>query len=967
MNFDVEDIDYDELASKHLQEYIETKNREELIDFIRILTTQDISNIFTKVDENTYIGFFYETIDGNSSILEFIIDKDINLSYSLKREIKKHGDLLKVFIDKGQISILDYADTDILSQKIGNITVLEYLFMKNRVKSNHLNFYILEDALEYCKKYNRLDLLPELYSKLFYLDLDGNDKVIDYLFKNNLVTPEFIKDKCNESIIIDYCIKYNRLDLLEHLNETVLLSKSKDGKSFLEIFIDNNTKINAKLYSFNSIRIILEKGRYDLLKNICTSTMLKKYDSQKYVYEIVLEHDGGYDFRELIESLYFENAEEVKRLIIALYSHGKIETLLNINKKYYNLEIVDGKTILDILLDNNFIPDITNISNLSIAEAFIRHGIYDKFKNSHNVDNEVYKMKVDDNSTLLDFLLQNGYDPMRYIDDIEIAKIYIKHGLYSCLDRCSSKVLTTKLENGKTVLEEFYDRGGSLKKIKTDTSKKMAKTIIKYKKYKDLAYLDIDTLLSLADLNNTYLDILLSEYKKDETIDIVIDTFGLDFDQKVKIYMKYAQYDAVVYLRRLEKEDLLKEKKGKRFIDVLLEYATEEDVNKIIPARLREDFEIAMILRLHGFEQKEIKLESITRDFIKEYFDEYYSDYENVELDSESEGLIKQYRNLMNDGNSDMELVETVIRAYKYLIKTNSKYKEELKHIIMLKIKANQEDKEYGIRRTDNGAYYQPGSNSIFLDSVLVDTLNHEMGHSLYHNMPETKIDDEMLSQMFMKMRTSSEFLEKVKAYSEEYLRRKDEVEKYVEETFMKEYDKSIIDEQRKRIEEYLVKTKEEKKKIYLDKGYSEEVLDVILNRTFTVDEYIEQDRRVKKRELVDAILRTQHSSFIAIGDFFDGIYEGRFRDNLLKDSEGNVIMHAYGHGVNYYSRGISNVIDEMIANYSEIVKSRNPKEGLRLLREYMGDELVDYLASYYENNILNSNKLKEVESGLTL
>ena len=77
--------------------------------------------------------------------------------------------------------------------------------------------------------------------------------------------------------------------------------------------------------------------------------------------------------------------------------------------------------------------------------------------------------------------------------------------------------------------------------------------------------------------------------------------------------------------------------------------------------------------------------------------------------------------------------------------------------------------------------------------------------------------------------------------------------------------------------------------------------------------------------------------------------------------------MHAYGHGVNYYSRGISNVIDEMIANYSEIVKSRNPKEGLRLLREYMGDELVDYLASYYENNILNSNKLKEVESGLTL
>ena len=46
-----------------------------------------------------------------------------------------------------------------------------------------------------------------------------------------------------------------------------------------------------------------------------------------------------------------------------------------------------------------------------------------------------------------------------------------------------------------------------------------------------------------------------------------------------------------------------------------------------------------------------------------------------------------------------------------------------------------------------------------------------------------------------------------------------------------------------------------------------------------------------------------------------------------------------------------------MIANYSEIVKSKNAEEGLLTLRYYIGDELVDYIKDYYDNNILNSQK----------
>ena len=38
---------------------------------------------------------------------------------------------------------------------------------------------------------------------------------------------------------------------------------------------------------------------------------------------------------------------------------------------------------------------------------------------------------------------------------------------------------------------------------------------------------------------------------------------------------------------------------------------------------------------------------------------------------------------------------------------------------------------------------------------------------------------------------------------------------------------------------------------------------------------------------------------------------------------EGIQIHPAYGHGIEYYNRGIKTIFDEMIANYGELVKSK--------------------------------------------
>ncbi len=51
-----------------------------------------------------------------------------------------------------------------------------------------------------------------------------------------------------------------------------------------------------------------------------------------------------------------------------------------------------------------------------------------------------------------------------------------------------------------------------------------------------------------------------------------------------------------------------------------------------------------------------------------------------------------------------------------------------------------------------------------------------------------------------------------------------------------------------------------------------------------------------------------------------------------------------------------------MVANYSLFLKSPNKDECMAKLRYYLGDELVDFLGKYYNENIVHSTKYdKEV------
>ena len=49
-----------------------------------------------------------------------------------------------------------------------------------------------------------------------------------------------------------------------------------------------------------------------------------------------------------------------------------------------------------------------------------------------------------------------------------------------------------------------------------------------------------------------------------------------------------------------------------------------------------------------------------------------------------------------------------------------------------------------------------------------------------------------------------------------------------------------------------------------------------------------------------------------------------------------------------------------IILNISEIMKSTNPQEGIKMLKEYIGVDLTNMLIKYYDENILYSKKYEQ-------
>jgi hypothetical protein len=383
-------------------------------------------------------------------------------------------------------------------------------------------------------------------------------------------------------------------------------------------------------------------------------------------------------------------------------------------------------------------------------------------------------------------------------------------------------------------------------------------------------------------------------------------------------------------------------------------------LNVILDKNLREEYPIATYLKIHGYDNPYMQVKLFEENNLTDkYYEGVLEPYKDIKLSEEDEELLNRFRDLMLDDElSTDKYIDLVVLNYRRLLSENHPFaRAELIKLCELK------EKVPGFKIVEVDEYetpfYRHFDRSVHLSTGSLDTLNHEMGHALYHNLTDLEVPDEFY-KIVKEIREDKDTMDRLRKISNYYHEQQEKIARmvkdYVDSFYQEQYD---ID----RLENQIYFASEDKKAELLKYGYSEEDIEALFDNIYTLDEYQKEAKRINTEELIDAVIRTRLGGLIGILDIIDGIYTGKYKTGELVDNYGFPVPPAYGHGVAYYEREIKWVFDETMANYSAISKSTNSKEGLSLLRELVGERFINCIESFYIDNIINSTKeLKEKE-----
>ena len=268
------------------------------------------------------------------------------------------------------------------------------------------------------------------------------------------------------------------------------------------------------------------------------------------------------------------------------------------------------------------------------------------------------------------------------------------------------------------------------------------------------------------------------------------------------------------------------------------------------------------------------------------------------------------------------------------------------------------------------GTYFSPLANQICLSSSSISSFNHELGHMLFHKLASHSPGDEF-KEIINRIKSNPNTINKVESLSNIFYR----IYGYIKIKAREYYnDKKVNMENDKEIQSFLDTSKEELIKQYMLKGYSRKTVETILNRKYTLSEYKAQHKEIQISAIQNAICDVKITAITSIADILDAIYKGEYVSNRLINKSGISIKPVSGHGLFYYNNRDDTVFDEIFANYctirkvveNDVVLFNDPTRGeiknpIECLRIMVGDELVNYLESFYQKEILRSEKYTEV------
>lgn len=814
-------------------------------------------------------------------------------------------------INDGSIKfVFDYNLTmeDLFTKDNDGIYFLEYLLrkrimmpleLKEELKTNALAAYL------YCKNGSSLFGF-NLSEKDLFTEFDGK-KLIEHILEKKQINKSIVENIHENLEIIDLFCNSNNYFYLNYLSQeiiTKLITKDNNGIYPIEKYLNNKRLIEKIMPSINDINVLLE---------ICN-------------------RNNDYDLIKAVKA----------RMLITNYK--------------------DDKTVLLFLLnDKKIVPDcLINIpEDIVFIKYLIKNNLYDYLKKASE---DVLLMEVESGKTLLEFLIDKGYDPeIKYIFNKKTISILYRKQKLNLAKVVSDDVLLTPVKElfsddslGDETLFEYMIRNGYKLNSSRISSEKLFKICYLEQRPDLLEEASISDLLKPIDDTYTYFDFLLDAISnKGLKIRVPSRPWSSDVNEHIKYYTTIAKHDMMKYIGEIKAEKLLKKYGDKTLLEYLLDTDIDLTLNKILSDDLKADPDIAIILKNRGIVQKSVNVSKEENEYTTKYIENINNHPGIGPLPEEGERLLNELKLLfLTDGKSDKDLITGLTAGYRNALMNNYDINIiEIKKLI--EIKKENKDIFYYIKNA-NGSHFSPSNGSIFCENANTNTLLHETGHALHFYAADMKTPDEY-QKIVEEARENPEVLAKTKEYAANYRKLVNNITLLVEQRYDSFFKSYYSPEKVEEIKKNLTKSKEDKKKEYKELHIPDEQLDMILSDMYTQEEYIDHQKRIFIEDNVDAIIRNEFGSLLPIGDILDAIYEGKLHSNTLKDNQGEAICRTGGHGLNYYYATLHG-FDEMIANFATISKANDAEEKLKMLKSIVGDGVYDMIRNFYYQNILKIN-----------
>lgn len=651
-----------------------------------------------------------------TNMIEFelldMLEKTKNWRY-LRDYIRKLAD------NKDSINVKEY-----LLKKVNSKTILERLAY-NYKKIGYMNSVDTlreiiisdEELLKECLKIGFVEILDKSDPQVFEKQID-NITLIEYLFKNKLVTKKNLDILLPCKNIFKYIKKYKQESLLKRVNLDELLLKEKEGKLYLDEFIES--EIYWEFYKMDTklIEEIINRKQYGLLANLEEWYLLLKINNET-VLETLLKNDIHPNLEEYQFSESFQ--------IISKYK--KYNLLLNSNLSEMVIKNQDGNFIIEELLESGLIPYDREFIDPNVVYYIIktkRTDLYSKLNLRTLITNG------DLNNKFLDIILEEAKNnktiklpkvKVSYTISLnfeELARIYVcyaKHDMQSKLRQDIGAFFISNRLRNKLFLEYLLEEDEQITKDKIINHLlefEEIKTILKlheYKKgfpsvkaiYDDIIKEQLDSYKieeenpEIKELIDELIELYSDEYKDEEVLNILRINY---------MYLCHQDENFIIEVKKLiklKKENpyiqLSKTKEGSHYLKgrVLIS----DDVFYILNHELGHlYFEYICKHRLPYEFDKEVTKLQYSDEFMKEKLVSFSTLANNIasQVSEEADVIVEklyeneneEYRQEIKDYLDNVELPEWIEKNINRNVLTEEYYqrdkrikKETLKLIIM--------------------------------------------------------------------------------------------------------------------------------------------------------------------------------------------------------------------------------------------------------------------------------------------